>query len=548
MFKKNLAIVLAIVLCVGCVSALADTNLFGWEVPEETLTIHTFYNSSEFSTGEEQDVGMAAMKQYILDNFNVEYVVETTDGDADEQLNLMLASDTYPGVIVGASTINRQKFVDQGRAVELTEYLPGMTNLNHRMGDMLGLYADSEGKYYYLPQSFSNLMDLPDYSAHIRYDEWQEIGAPAIETPEDYFNALNAVYELHPTTEAGEQRYTLGMYSQGLPEYISGYWGLQRGWKVNDDNTLTYWTHTDEGKKMAKFFNDWWRTGTMDPDSMTNTWNDLRTKISQERVIGMIGGWWIGYNAGHEIWSLTDENWFEEKRFIQVSFKDEDAENAYITLKNNAGSSWVFLTDKCEDVQGTLNWIDFTLSDTGIALTCWGMPNEVQSYKNPDQTVCIWELNDDGTWKFNDTAKQQLITETWDYNEEGVFGANTGVYSIMNYQGRFDDGVHCLWGNQMWYSENKWKGIMFENMAGTIFDGTALLFESLTMDEDVTFAKTAVTDAWKQYYPVCIMAETDEEFEAAWAALQEAVEAAGLDVYTDYRTQNYQYNLQLMGN
>ena len=548
MFKKNLAIVLAIVLCVGCVSALADTNLFGWEVPEETLTIHTFYNSSEFSTGEEQDVGMAAMKQYILDNFNVEYIVETTDGDADEQLNLMLASDTYPGVIVGASTINRQKFVDQGRAVELTEYLPGMTNLNHRMGDMLGLYADSEGKYYYLPQSFSNLMDLPDYSAHIRYDEWQEIGAPAIETPEDYFNALNAVYELHPTTEAGEQRYTLGMYSQGLPEYISGYWGLQRGWKVNDDNTLTYWTHTDEGKKMAKFFNDWWRTGTMDPDSMTNTWNDLRTKISQERVIGMIGGWWIGYNAGHEIWSLTDENWFEEKRFIQVSFKDEDAENAYITLKNNAGSSWVFLTDKCEDVQGTLNWIDFTLSDTGIALTCWGMPNEVQSYKNPDQTVCIWELNDDGTWKFNDTAKQQLITETWDYNEEGVFGANTGVYSIMNYQGRFDDGVHCLWGNQMWYSENKWKGIMFENMAGTIFDGTALLFESLTMDEDVTFAKTAVTDAWKQYYPVCIMAETDEEFEAAWAALQEAVEAAGLDVYTDYRTQNYQYNLQLMGN
>jgi hypothetical protein len=507
-----------------------------------------YLNSSEFSTGEEQDVGIANMKQYILDNFNVEYNVETTDGDADEQLNLMLASNSYPDLIVGASTINRQKFVDQGRAQDLTDYLPGMENLNHRMGDMIGLYADDEGRTYYLPSSFSNLMDLPDYSAHIRYDEWVEIGSPKIETPEDYFNALNAVYELHPTTDEGEERYTLGLYSQGLPEYISGYWGLQRGWKVNDDNTLTYWTHTDEGKKMAKFFNDWWRTGTMDPDSMTNTWNDLRTKISQERVIGMIGGWWIGYNAGHEIWSLTDENWFEEKRFIQVSFKDEDAENAYITLKNNAGSSWVFLTDKCEDVQGTLNWIDFTLSDTGIALTCWGMPNEVQSYKNPDQTVCIWELNDDGTWKFNDTAKQQLITETWDYNEEGVFGANTGVYSIMNYQGRFDDGVHCLWGNQMWYSENKWKGIMFENMAGTIFDGTALLFESLTMDEDVTFAKTAVTDAWKQYYPVCIMAETDEEFEAAWAALQEAVEAAGLDVYTDYRTQNYQYNLQLMGN
>ena len=546
MFKKTLALFLALMLCLSCAAAMAEQNAFGWEVPEETLKISLYANSSEFSTGEEQEVGMAAMKQYILDNFNVEYEVKTTDGDADEELNLMLASNTYPDIIVGASTINRQKFVDQGRAQDLTDYLPGMENLNHRMGDMIGLYANDEGRTYYLPSSFSNLMDLPDYSAHIRYDEWLEIGSPKIETPEDYFNALNAVYELHPTTASGEQRYTLGMYSQGIPENISGYWGLQRGWKVNDDNTLTYWTHTDEGKKMAKYFNNWWRTGTMDPDSFTNTWNDLRTKISQERVIGMIGGWWIGYNAGHEIWSLTDPDWFEEKRFIQVGFKDPDAENAYITLKNNAGSSWVFLTDKCENVEGVLGWIDFTLSDKGIALVNWGMPNEVQSYKNPDTTSCIWELNDDGSWKFNDVAKEQLITETWDYNEEGIYGANTGVYCIMAYQGRFDDGVHCLWGNQMWYSENKWKGIMFENMAGTIFDGTALLFESLTMDEDVTFAKTAVADAWKQYYPLAVMAASDEEFEAAWAALQEAVEDAGLETYTNYRTENYQYNLELM--
>ena len=160
--------------------------------------------------------------------------------------------------------------------------------------------------------------------------------------------------------------------------------------------------------------------------------------------------------------------------------------------------------------------------------------------------MCIWELNDDGTWKFNDTAKQELIAEVWDYNEEGVFGGNTGIFKLTSYQGRFDDGVHCLWANQMWYSENKWKGIMFENMDGTIFDGTALLYESLEMDEDVTFAKTAVADAWKQYYPLVIMADTDDAFEAAWADLQMAVESAGLETYAQYRTENYQHNLELM--
>lgn len=170
----------------------------------------------------------------------------------------MLASDTYPDIIVGASTVNRQKFVDQGRAVDLTDYIANCPNLQHRMGDMLGLYADEDGRIYYLPTAFSNLMDLPDYSAHIRYDEWMEIGSPEINTPEDWYNAIMAIYELHPTTDEGEQRYTLGLYDQGMPEYLGGYWGLQQGWKVNDDNTLTYWTHTDEGKKMAAFFNNWW--------------------------------------------------------------------------------------------------------------------------------------------------------------------------------------------------------------------------------------------------------------------------------------------------
>ena len=138
------------------------------------------------------------------------------------------------------------------------------------------------------------------------------------------------------------------------------------------------------------------------------------------------------------------------------------------------------------------------------------------------------------------------MAETWDYNEEGIYGANSGLFNNLQYQGRFEDGEHCLWPNQMWYSENEWKNIMFTNMSGTIFDGTDLLFESLPMSEDVTFAKTAVEDAWKQYYPLVIRSESDEEFEQNWQNLQAAVESAGLETYAAYRTANYQNNLSLM--
>ena len=143
MLKRALALVMVLSLALGA-AAMAEENAFGWEVPEETLRIYTFNNSSNFATGEEQDLGIENMKAYMLENFNVDYEVITTEGDADEQLNLMLASDTYPDIIVGASTVNRQKFVDQGRAVDLTDYIANCPNLQHRMGDMLGLYADED--------------------------------------------------------------------------------------------------------------------------------------------------------------------------------------------------------------------------------------------------------------------------------------------------------------------------------------------------------------------------------------------------------------------
>ena len=257
-------------------------------------------------------------------------------------------------------------------------------------------------------------------------------------------------------------------------------------------------------------------------------------------------GWWIGLNGGSEVWKSTEEDWNSDETYVCVGFKDEDAKQATATVKNNAGGRWTFVTDKCENVEGVMQWLNFVSTDLGTVLTNWGLPNEVESYKNPGTYTTEWTLNDDGTWDIDPKAKEQLISETWDYNEAGIYGGDSGVFATMAYQGRFEDGEHCLWLNQMWYSENPWKSIMLENMKDTIVDGTPLLFETLVMNDEVTMAKTAIEDAWKQYYPLVVMSSTDEEFEQNWANLQAAVQAAGLDVYTEYRVSNYQANLELM--
>ena len=228
--KKALGLLLVVAMLMSLVgTALAETNKFGWEVPAEPLKVTVFTASDNWTELEEQKQGIANMKAYLLENFNIEFNYETTDGDAEEAVNLMLASGEYPDVITNLTTAARQKFVDQGRAVDLTTYIENSPNLTARLGDYLPMYADKDGKYFYLPTYYGNLMDLPDYSAHLRYDEWLAIGSPAIETPDDYYNAIMAILEKYPTTPSGETRYSLSLYNQGYPEYyLGGYFGLEQ--------------------------------------------------------------------------------------------------------------------------------------------------------------------------------------------------------------------------------------------------------------------------------------------------------------------------------
>ncbi len=545
--KRFLAFACVALLVLGLMgTASAEPNKLGWEKPAETLAFTVFVSYDNWTQLEEQKAGMASIHQYLLDEFNVDITFETTDGNAEEKLNLMLASGEYPDVIMAANGTIKQKFVDQGKAADLTAFIDASPNLLKELGDLRGLYADENGKNFYLPQSYGGLMDLPDYSAHLRYDEWVEIGSPEIKTPDDWYNAIFKVLELHPTTPAGETRYSLSLYDQGSPEnWLTGYWGLKRGWKIDAENNLTYWPFTDEGKEMAKFFNKIWRTGTMDPDSFVNKHEDFRTKVSQERVVGLIGGWWIGYNAGHEIWSLTNENWNENMRFFQVAFKAPEAENAYLTGKNLYGDSWTIITDKAKDPAAIMQWIDFTCTDPGKALTSWGMPGPVKSFKDPAKEVEIWSINSPTDWKFNDDSKAALLAETWDYNEEGIFGVNQGNYSLSINRSRWADGVHCSWPNQMWYSENKWKNIMFTNMAGTIYDATALAAIP-AKSEEIMMVEAAVKDCWKLNFPLVVMAEDDAAFEAAWATLQEDMTNADIATWTQFRTDVYKANLAKM--
>ncbi len=526
-------------------AASAKTNVFGWEVPEKTIEITAFNACGEYAPTEEQKTGRENMEKYLLENFNVKLTMQTTDGDGIEAVNLALASNSYPEVIYEADYDTVLKFKRQNKAQDLTPYMDTIgKDIKEKCGDTYPLLLDDDQKLWYVPIGVNELMELPDRAANIRYDEWLQIGSPKIETPDDYYNALKAILKVNSKTPNGETRYAMSLYNDAnYVNDLGGFWGLRNGWKIGSDNSFTYWTDTDEGKAMTKWCNQIYRDGLFDPDAFNNKFDDWKAKFSNEKIVGAIGPWWTVYNAGHEVWQSLDKNVSENKRYIQIGFKAPEAEAAYVTGKTRSGGAYTVITDKAKDAEGIIKFINFQATDPGLALFYWGIPNGVASNKDPNKTVKEWNIDENGKWSFDEDAKKQFISETWDYNQEGLLG--TSIYNFFSTFDRWPDGEHHVWPSHMWLSENKWKTMMKDNLKGTIFDATPMLLRE--MDADTALAEQAVRDNWTMYWPVAVQSKNDPEFEANWSALQNAVNGAGLDGYAKIMEDNYKKNTAKLG-
>ncbi|MGN1142779.1 MAG: hypothetical protein ACI4TF_16400, partial [Oliverpabstia sp.] len=160
---------------------------------------------------------------------------------------------------------------------------------------------------------------------------------------------------------------------------------------------------------------------------------------------------------------------------------------------------------------------------------------------NTGEEVKFWNIDEEGNWEVDETSKEQILAEKWSYDnayyEEGM------PWLFVN-QSRWDDGEHDFWPNQMWYEENKWKSIMIDNLSDTIYDSSAIVLRVKTDEQKI--AEQAVTDAWKANWCDAIMADNDEEFEAAWKKLQDALTTAGVDTLEKGLSENYKKNMEKM--
>jgi len=301
-------------------------NAFGWEIPEETIYLTILFGAGNHSVWASEEVGLQNHLRHYREEFNVYITPVFIMGDGAEYVNLALASGNYPyDIIADIDRTLTQLFVDQGRAVELTPFLDNIgSDLYDRIQHFMPMLTDDQGRLWSIPYFFGTQYEMPDWTAHIRYDEWTAIGRPEFNTPDEYREVLYRILEEFPLTPDGETRFAMSMPGFSTPsrarehtDAFAGFWGFKMGYMIEDDGaTWTHWSRHESGREMTRWFNQFHRDGTMDPSAFMHDFGEWREMFSRERIVGAIGGWWIGMHAGHEIWLNIDPDSPEDKRFL----------------------------------------------------------------------------------------------------------------------------------------------------------------------------------------------------------------------------------------
>jgi putative aldouronate transport system substrate-binding protein len=518
---------------VAATPVAAKINEFGWEVPDKTIDI-TFYAGQD-NPDKTKEKG-ATLHKFLLDNFNVNLNKIVYDMDIDEKLNLMLASGDYPEVITGLNDTQVSKWVSQGKAIEIGNLIDKAgPNVKSQLGDVYKYFKDTSGKVYSLPV-YWGILPIPDYSAHIRYDWWVEMGSPKYDTPDAYFDLLKKMQAAHPKNAKGEKTYAISgmapLMRTVLPT-LAGVWGLKGGYKVAEDGTMTSWVNTPEGLELTKYMNRFNLAGLMDPDIVTNKYDDWKAKFSAERILGHFGAWWVTWDSGHLIWQKTNPDWKEENRFLQVAVKAPTAEKAYYSGKDARGSTRTIITDKAKNPEEIMKWFNFSITDVGTRIIGWGPPNLADS---------VWTFKD-GKPAWNEADKQAMINDVFDSGTKSIT-LSMDVYPLVESQGTMkDDGKSTYWYDQNFNEDGKWKKLMNDNMKDTIYDNT---FGNISIpgNDPLAITNKQVTDLMETLWAKAILSKTEEEAVANFNKMREKLNASGLKDIEKYRTTEYQRRLK----
>lgn len=390
---------------------------------------------------------------------DVSYPV-ASQGDAKEDVALMIANDEYPDMIYAKGSAT--DLYQAGALIDMTDliekYGPNIKKMYGAELEKLKWSQDDPGIYQLSYAGVNQKTLTTGGSCQIQWAALKENDYKYPKTLDEYEKMIKSYLAAHPKTEDGLDMIGITMSASdwhwmitlGNPAGLIADASPDNGqWIIDDEYNVHYKHVTDEEKEYFKWLCRMYNEGILDPNFATQTDDDYIAKVASGRVVAITDAEW--HYSQCEATLVADGKVAQTYVGLPVTLREDQVEKALLYQGTTVG--WgIGITKSCEDPVRAIKFLDYLCSDEGQILYHWGIEGENyfldddgQPYRTDEEVAKAQSDPDYAKNTGIDNYTGFPIYGTGSYSEDGFpYTPTTKESVIANYNTAEKEGCEAM--------------------------------------------------------------------------------------------------------
>lgn len=390
---------------------------------------------------------------------DVSYPV-ASQGDAKEDIALMIANDEYPDMIYAKGSAT--DLYQTGALIDMTDliekYGPNIKKMYGAEMEKLKWSQDDPGIYQLSYAGVNQKTLTTGGSCQIQWAALKENDYKYPKTLDEYEKMIKSYLAAHPKTEDGLDMIGITMSASdwhwmitlGNPAGLIADASPDNGqWIIDDEYNVHYKHVTDEEKEYFKWLCRMYNEGILDPNFATQTDDDYIAKVASGRVVAITDAEW--HYSQCEATLVADGKVDQTYVGLPVTLREDQVEKALLYQGTTVG--WgIGITKSCEDPVRAIKFLDYLCSDEGQILYHWGIEGENyfldddgQPYRTDEEVAKAQSDPDYAKNTGIDNYTGFPIYGTGSYSEDGFpYTPTTKESVIANYNTAEKEGCEAM--------------------------------------------------------------------------------------------------------
>lgn len=384
------------------------------------------------------------------------------------------------------------------------------------------------------------------YTWDTRWDLYKEMGYPTVKNMDDMADLLKKMQAKDPKDDSGNKTYAVSLWpdwDDAMVMYVkataTAYYGYDElGIGLYDPQTGTYHDALEENGpylEMLKWYNGLYREGLVDPDSMTQTYDQMSEKVQNGGVLFSIFNYSgsLGFNTNAHL----------EKGEYMYCLRPEEASPIVYGMSTLGGNYITTIGANTEYPELCMEILNYFCTPEGFMTMSYGPKDECWYYDEEGYThftelgeACKKDLKTameghEGTYQ---DGQMQMAVSTWAVDALNP-DSNGETYNSDNWKSNREEAKYDIQKDWQQHTGAQELNEYMEMGNYVVSPGTS--YVASTKSDDLKTVWKQVTDCIKNESWNALYAKSDAEFEKAVAKMRKETAGYGYDKCLEWSQQ-----------